>query len=138
MTDASPLRNDLRDKGWDFVEAEDGRITWRMCNIIMASSMYRDYRVEWARGGQEELEDERTIGTGEGFLELLEPGFIVVLWARAEVSVLSPCVIVASLLNILANLNDSDIIGEIESRLRLSRSNMSYELRWTCLQIRSR
>ncbi|KAI1779215.1 hypothetical protein F4818DRAFT_403668 [Hypoxylon cercidicola] len=82
--DANPLRNDLNNKGWDLVEAEDGRVTWRVCNNLTASKPYRDYKVEWRRGVQTEVEDERAEGTGDGFLELLEPGFIVVLWARAQ------------------------------------------------------
>ncbi|KAI1761508.1 hypothetical protein GGR53DRAFT_505392 [Hypoxylon sp. FL1150] len=71
--------HDLRKNGWGFVEANHGRIMWNICNIIVASSRYRVYRVERARDDHEELRYERTIGTMEGFLELLEPRFIVVL-----------------------------------------------------------
>ncbi|KAM4055923.1 hypothetical protein HRG_002849 [Hirsutella rhossiliensis] len=81
---AESARQALRDKGWDFVETEDGQITWRVCSNITARSDYRNYRVEWQRGVKTEVDDERAVGKGEGFLELLEPGCIVVLWARAE------------------------------------------------------
>ncbi|KAF3061512.1 hypothetical protein GL218_03440 [Daldinia childiae] len=72
----------LREKGWDFVAAKDGRIEWRVCNNSEAYSEYQDYRVEWGRDVQTEAEDDGPVGKGEGFLELLEPGFIVVLWVR--------------------------------------------------------
>lgn len=79
-------RQALRDKGWEFVEAEDGRLTWRVCNNVTARRDYRDYTVQWQRGVRTEVEDERAVGRGEGFLERLKSGSIVVLWARAEVS----------------------------------------------------
>ncbi|XXH02625.1 hypothetical protein Hte_009004 [Hypoxylon texense] len=83
LDDDSP-RKDLRRMGWDFVEAEDGRITWKVCHNITASGKYRNYRVEWKKGVQTAGVDETAVGRGEGFLELLQPGFIVVLWARAQ------------------------------------------------------
>ncbi|KAI1396217.1 hypothetical protein F4819DRAFT_475940 [Hypoxylon fuscum] len=82
--DVAAARGALRESGWDFVEGEGGHITWRVCNNITACSEYRDYKVEWRRGIQTEVEDERAVGRGEGFVELLKPGFVVVLWARAE------------------------------------------------------
>ncbi|KAI0379295.1 hypothetical protein F5Y04DRAFT_260119 [Hypomontagnella monticulosa] len=82
--DVRAAREALRERGWEFVEAPDGSVAWRVCNNITARSEYRDYRVEWKRGVETEVEDERAVGKGEGFLELLEPGCCVVLWARAE------------------------------------------------------
>ncbi|PHH89926.1 hypothetical protein CDD83_4933 [Cordyceps sp. RAO-2017] len=82
--DAGSATQALRDKGWEFVRGQDGQITWRVCNSITARSKYKNYRVEWRRGLDTEVEDERATGKGEGFLELLQPGFAIVLWARAE------------------------------------------------------
>lgn len=124
---ANSSRNDLRERGWDFVQAADGRIAWKVCNNITASNQYRDYRVEWRRGFQAEDVDEMAVGRGEGFLELLEPGFIVVLWARAQVRELLPCETVSSLPSPLANMNDSNGIGVILLEPQPLRSSMSYE-----------
>ncbi|KAI1382643.1 uncharacterized protein F4822DRAFT_101581 [Hypoxylon trugodes] len=77
-------REALREKGWDFVEAEDGCVMWRVCNNITALMEWRNYKVEWVRGVETMVKDEKAQGKGEGFLELLKPGCIVVLWARAE------------------------------------------------------
>ncbi|OTA67908.1 hypothetical protein K449DRAFT_430014 [Hypoxylon sp. EC38] len=82
--DVESARSDLNEQGWDFVQREDRQLTWRTCNNITAQREYQDYWVEWIRRVETEVEDERAKGKGEGFLELLEPGFIVVLWARAE------------------------------------------------------
>ncbi|OTA83962.1 hypothetical protein M434DRAFT_175952 [Hypoxylon sp. CO27-5] len=81
--DVESARSDLNEQGWDFVQSEDGQLTWKTCNNITAQYTYQNYWVEWIRGIETEVEDERAKGKGEGFLELLEPGFIVVLWARA-------------------------------------------------------
>ncbi|KAJ4172033.1 hypothetical protein NW754_007631 [Fusarium falciforme] len=81
---APGARDDLKEHGWDFVEGEDGQLTWTVCNNLTASSEFRNYRVEWERGVVPDVDDEDAVGTGEGFLELLRPGCIVVLWARAE------------------------------------------------------
>lgn len=83
--DVSHARGDLRSNGWDFVEGENGRLTWKVCNNLTACATFRNYRVEWTRGVATEVEDERAVGRGEGFLKLLKPGYKVVLWARAEV-----------------------------------------------------
>lgn len=83
--DVRRSRDELRNHGWDFVEGEDGRLTWRVCNNLTASRRFRNYRVEWEEGVVTNVEDEMAMGRGEGFLELLGPGCIVVLWARAEV-----------------------------------------------------
>ncbi|KAI2465964.1 hypothetical protein F4781DRAFT_372075 [Annulohypoxylon bovei var. microspora] len=82
--DPQSARTALRAQGWDFVEKEDGGVTWKLFNNITASSEYRTYTAEWTRGVQTEETDERVMGSGEGFIELLEPNHIVVLWARAE------------------------------------------------------
>ncbi|RSL40773.1 hypothetical protein CEP54_016028 [Fusarium duplospermum] len=66
LWDAPCARDEIRVHGWEFVEGEDGQIKWR------------------ERGVVAEDVDEMATGTGEGFLELLGPGCIVVLWARAE------------------------------------------------------
>ncbi|KAL1635006.1 hypothetical protein SLS58_010457 [Diplodia intermedia] len=70
--------------GWDFVEGEGGRVVWKVCNNITAKAEYSEYTVEWERGVAADAQDNEAVGVGRGFLELLEPGFIVVLWARAE------------------------------------------------------
>ncbi|KAJ3538404.1 hypothetical protein NM208_g5919 [Fusarium decemcellulare] len=82
--DVSRARNELMAHGWDFVEGPDERIAWRVCNNLTASGDYQNYKVEWTRGVETNVENERAVGRGEGFLELLQPGCIVVLWARAE------------------------------------------------------
>ncbi|KAF5668245.1 ubiquitin ligase [Fusarium denticulatum] len=82
--DIADAREDLRAQGWEFVEGENGRLSWRVCNNLTASSEFRNYTVEWRRNIVAAAEDERAIGNGEGFLQLLGPGCIVVLWARAE------------------------------------------------------
>ncbi|KAF4449585.1 ubiquitin-protein ligase [Fusarium austroafricanum] len=82
--DPAEARDHLRTQGWDFVEGEDERITWRVCNNVTAQSEFQNYEVEWRRNLATEVEDENAIGDGEGFLELLGPGCIVALWARAE------------------------------------------------------
>ncbi|KAF5632702.1 hypothetical protein F52700_6238 [Fusarium sp. NRRL 52700] len=82
--DIADAREDLRAQGWEFVEGENGRLSWKVCNNLTASSDFRNYKVEWRRDIVAAVDDERAIGTGEGFLQLLGPGCIVVLWARAE------------------------------------------------------
>ncbi|KAI1466651.1 uncharacterized protein F4812DRAFT_60811 [Daldinia caldariorum] len=72
----------LREKGWEFVEAEDGRIEWRVCNNSEAHREWQDYKVEWTRGLRADSKDDDRVGKGAGFVELLKPGYIVVLWAR--------------------------------------------------------
>ncbi|KAJ8129669.1 hypothetical protein O1611_g3957 [Lasiodiplodia mahajangana] len=76
----------LRDWGWDMVD-NNGTIVWRVHNNVTASSQSRHYRVEWIRGVPTQVDDSRAMGDGRGFLELLEPDNVVVLWARAEVCV---------------------------------------------------
>lgn len=84
----TPLRAraTLKRHGWDFIENTDGSVVWRVSNNITASSAYRNYRVKWERGVETRVEDEREVGKGHGFIERLESGYIVVLWARATVS----------------------------------------------------
>ncbi|KAI8961367.1 hypothetical protein F5Y11DRAFT_326356 [Daldinia sp. FL1419] len=73
----------LRERGWCFVAAEDGRIEWSVCNNSEASNDFQEYEVEWTRGVQGEVDDCFGLpGKGDGFLELLKPGYIVVLWVR--------------------------------------------------------
>ncbi|RSL76625.1 hypothetical protein CEP51_009797 [Fusarium floridanum] len=84
LWDTPRARDEIREHGWEFVEGEDGQIKWRVCNNLTAISEYRNYKVEWEKGVVSEDLDEMAVGTGEGFLELLGPGCIVVLWARAE------------------------------------------------------
>ncbi|RSM19546.1 hypothetical protein CDV31_001706 [Fusarium ambrosium] len=84
LWDAPCAKDEIREHGWEFVEGEDGQIKWRVCNNLTARSEFRNYRVEWENGVVSEDVEEMAVGTGEGFLELLGPGCIVVLWARAE------------------------------------------------------
>ncbi|KAI1420069.1 hypothetical protein F5Y12DRAFT_163924 [Xylaria sp. FL1777] len=76
-------RDHLRSHGWDVVES-NGTIVWRVHNNITACSRYRHYRVDWVAGIPTKVDDPRAMGDGQGFLELLGPGDVVVLWARAE------------------------------------------------------
>ncbi|KAI0833059.1 hypothetical protein F5Y06DRAFT_280711, partial [Hypoxylon sp. FL0890] len=82
--DVASSREYFNQRGWDFVQRKDGQITWRVCTNILAQKKYRNYRVEWRRGVRTEAEDELGKGNGEGFLELLEPGSVIILWARAQ------------------------------------------------------
>lgn len=92
------VRAALKGRGWDFVENADGmnadgRVVWRVGSNMTACGGYRDYRVKWERGVETQVWDERVTGKGQGFLERLESGFVVLLWARAEVSLSLFCTI---------------------------------------------
>ncbi|KAI1305067.1 hypothetical protein F5Y03DRAFT_356414 [Xylaria venustula] len=76
-------REQLWDHGWDMVE-RNGTVVWRVHNNITACREYRHYRVDWVAGVPTKVDDPRAIGDGQGFLELLKPSDVVVLWARAE------------------------------------------------------
>ncbi|KAB2579277.1 E3 ubiquitin ligase complex SCF subunit sconC [Lasiodiplodia theobromae] len=79
------VRGALARHGWEFVEREeDGGVVWKVCNSVTTSGRYQDCRVEWKRGVETRVEDESAVGKGDGFLERLTSGYIVVLWARAE------------------------------------------------------
>lgn len=78
-------RESLREHGWDFVE-NDESLVWRVHNNITAQADYSYYRVDWVAGTKTNLEDPEAMGNGEGFLDKLTPGRVVVLWAVAEVS----------------------------------------------------
>ncbi|KAK0640214.1 hypothetical protein DIS24_g9581 [Lasiodiplodia hormozganensis] len=87
-------RGALMKQGWDFVEREDGDVVWKVCNSVTTSGRYQDCRVEWKRGVEMQVEDGSGVGKGDGFLERLTSGYIVVFWARAEVSFIKlrqPC-----------------------------------------------
>ncbi|PHH72041.1 hypothetical protein CDD80_4818 [Ophiocordyceps camponoti-rufipedis] len=77
-------REAFNDRGWDFVYKENGKVTWRVANNLTACSDDRDYRVEWRRGVETVRESKKAQGGGKGFLERLQAGDMVVLWARAE------------------------------------------------------
>ncbi|XXH00883.1 hypothetical protein Hte_007234 [Hypoxylon texense] len=81
--DVGSSKEDLANQGWEFVQGEGGRISWKVCNNITARIEYRNYLVEWKKGSPTGINEEGK-GNGDGFLELVEPGCIVVLWARAE------------------------------------------------------
>ncbi|KAI1100263.1 hypothetical protein F4804DRAFT_319486 [Jackrogersella minutella] len=53
-------------------------------NNITAQEEHHNYMVDWVRGVETDVEHHRAIGNGRGFLELLQSGDIVVLWARAQ------------------------------------------------------
>ncbi|KAI0474744.1 hypothetical protein F4859DRAFT_514594 [Xylaria cf. heliscus] len=76
-------RKPLRNQGWDMVRS-NRTVFWRVHNNITACSEYRDYRVDRVAGIPTKIDDPRAMGDGQGFLELLRPDDIVVLWARAE------------------------------------------------------
>ncbi|KAI0872859.1 hypothetical protein GGS24DRAFT_465714 [Hypoxylon argillaceum] len=69
--------------GWDMVERNDS-VVWKVHNNITACMKYRHYTVEWVAGIPTEVGDPRAMGDGEGFLGLLQPDDLVILWARAE------------------------------------------------------
>ncbi|KAI5925545.1 hypothetical protein F4810DRAFT_659088 [Camillea tinctor] len=81
--DVQSARDALRDAGWEFVARENGDVTWRVLNNITAQRECRNYSVEWERGVETVVQDEKAMGKGEGFLELLSRGCIVALWAKA-------------------------------------------------------
>ncbi|KAI1088508.1 hypothetical protein F5B19DRAFT_423168 [Rostrohypoxylon terebratum] len=67
-----------RNLGWDFVEGEGGRITWHLFDTYTGKmGEWNTYKVDWEKG----LPSEEG---GEEFLGLLEPGCIVILWARSK------------------------------------------------------
>ncbi|KAJ8119875.1 hypothetical protein ONZ43_g3271 [Nemania bipapillata] len=76
-------RDHLEGQGWDMVE-DNGAVVWRVHNNVTASHEYRHYKVDWVAGVPTEVGDPRAMGDGEGFLELLRPNDVIVLWARAE------------------------------------------------------
>ncbi|RWA04784.1 hypothetical protein EKO27_g10324 [Xylaria grammica] len=76
-------RDYLRDHGWDMVD-RNGVVVWKVHNNITARSVYNSYRVDWVAGVPTKVDDPQAMGDGQGFLELLRPDDIVVLWARAE------------------------------------------------------
>lgn len=81
-------RAHLRGHGWDMVEnSNDSSVVWRVHNNVTACREYRHYRVRWVAGISAKVDDPRAMGDGEGFLEILRPDDVVVLWARAEVCV---------------------------------------------------
>ncbi|KAI1441591.1 hypothetical protein F5Y02DRAFT_421891 [Annulohypoxylon stygium] len=80
--DPSSARDVLKKTlGWDFVEGEDGRITWHLFDTYTTKmDEWNTYTIDWEKGvWSEGMEDD-----GEEFLELLEPGCIVILWARSK------------------------------------------------------
>lgn len=84
-------RGPLARHGWGFVERADGGggggVVWKVCDGVTTSGRYQDCRVEWKRGVETQVvEDGGGVGEGNGFLETLTSSYIVVLWARAEVS----------------------------------------------------
>ncbi|KAI1365651.1 hypothetical protein F5Y08DRAFT_169447 [Xylaria arbuscula] len=82
----SPLdaRHHLRGHGWEMLESGDGSIAWRVHNNVTACREYRRYCVRWEARVPTAVADPRAMGDGKGFLELLRPDDVVVLWARAE------------------------------------------------------
>ncbi|KAJ8089244.1 hypothetical protein PM082_014492 [Marasmius tenuissimus] len=88
-TKALGARHMLLDNGLQFRSAGDNKVVWKVHNNITARSEPREYRVEWAAGEKVDLTEEREgmevgIGDGEGFIECLQPGDRIALWARAE------------------------------------------------------
>ncbi|KAI0445168.1 hypothetical protein F4803DRAFT_192940 [Xylaria telfairii] len=77
------LQNQNQNHGWDMVES-NGTVVWKVHNNITASGQYRYYRVDWVAGIPTEVDASGAMGDGQGFLGLLRPDDVVVLWARAE------------------------------------------------------
>lgn len=55
-----------------------------MRNNISTHGKVDSYRVDWIRGDTSPVRNPDAEGSGEGFVELLRPGDVVVLWARAN------------------------------------------------------
>ncbi|KAI1114307.1 hypothetical protein F5Y14DRAFT_172207 [Nemania sp. NC0429] len=81
--DPGTARDYLRSRGWAMVE-NNGSVVWRVHNNVTACDRYNYYAVRWTAGIPTQVHDPRAAGDGEGFLELLRPGDVVALWARAE------------------------------------------------------
>ncbi|KAK1231569.1 MAP kinase kinase kinase activity protein [Marasmius sp. AFHP31] len=77
----------FRGKGWDFKNTGQ-QVTWRVHSNVTANQSFLGYEARWVRGEktQRRYEVGRGIGLGDGkgFVELLEAGDRIVLWARAE------------------------------------------------------
>lgn len=79
-------RESLLRYGWDFKFVDGDKCVWKVHNNVTAERRFREHNVRWVKG-------EKTLvwigmGSGKGFVENLQPGDLIVLWARAEVSYL--------------------------------------------------
>ncbi|KAF9263062.1 kinase-like protein [Marasmius fiardii PR-910] len=75
--------------GWDFKFADGDKYAWRVHNNITALKSFRQYSVRWVKGAKTAAEEGEGLGSGivdgKDFVEILRPGNMVVLWARAQV-----------------------------------------------------
>ncbi|KAI1459604.1 hypothetical protein F4805DRAFT_472711 [Annulohypoxylon moriforme] len=93
-------RDDLRKGGWDFVEGAHGCTSWLVFDFAPRDGRHT-YRIEWIKGvhktvmrcgrsfeGMSKSDTgviyQRCMGSSEEFLELLEPGCIVLFWTRVN------------------------------------------------------
>ncbi|KAF9265072.1 hypothetical protein L218DRAFT_957744 [Marasmius fiardii PR-910] len=82
-------RHFLRLHGWDFKFVNGDKYTWKVHHNITAQSDFGEYNVHWIKGEKTLIREEQKgmgigIGNGEGFVESLQQGDLIVLWARAE------------------------------------------------------
>ncbi|KAG7087704.1 hypothetical protein E1B28_013651 [Marasmius oreades] len=84
-------RDYLRQHGWDFKfgDGDNLKYTWKVHHNVTAMNEFREYNVRWVKGEKMLVVPEGEgmgigIGDGEGFVESLQPGNMVLLWARAE------------------------------------------------------
>jgi hypothetical protein len=78
--------NRLREHGWDFVQADDGSVSWPVQYNICAKSEPKEHTVRWEVGKETEVLEGDGHYDGKDFLDQLQQGDRVVLWARARVS----------------------------------------------------
>lgn len=79
-------RERLQAQGWEYVENEEGGVVWQVQRNVTAKQAYTDHQVEWWMDEETEVSEEDGRGDGKGFLEKLQPGDVIALWARALVS----------------------------------------------------
>lgn len=85
LMEPASAREHLQAHGWDFVAADDGSLAWPVQRNVTATPTPKEHEVEWWLNEEVEASDEDGSGDGKGFVEKLQPGDVVALWARAMV-----------------------------------------------------
>ncbi|PHH63912.1 hypothetical protein CDD81_5360 [Ophiocordyceps australis] len=81
--DPPAARQALQERGWDFVEGKNKNLTWPVHLNTSNSKEYRNFCVTWVKGVESQV-NRGFFGHEQEFIDLLEAGRRVVLWARAE------------------------------------------------------
>ena len=76
-------REVLHQRGWDIVE-HNGKSMWKIYNNKNTLRGIICKRVTWVTGISTKVGNSLAVGDGAGFLETLEEGDRIALWARAE------------------------------------------------------